>query len=90
MFIQELKIPTFNNWWALFILLPAIGSLSVAWQTYRSAGHLTRRVRSAVIVGIVLLLVTGIFLLNLNWTDLGPGLHALSGIALVIDPVLPE
>jgi hypothetical protein len=28
-----------HNWWAFFILIPAIGSLAGAWRTYASAGR---------------------------------------------------
>ncbi len=36
-----------QNWWALFILIPALGSLGSAWNAYRADGHLSQRVRSS-------------------------------------------
>lgn len=90
MFGQNLKILPFTNWWALFILLPAVGSFGTAWRLSQSAGRLTVHSRSAAIVGIACTLVAAIFLFNLNWTILGPGLLVLAGISLFINALLPE
>ena len=54
-----------HNWWALFILIPAIGSLAGALREYVDAG---RRFGPAVgrstTIGLVLVAVTVIFLLD--------------------------
>ena len=36
---QNLNLFAFQNWWALFILIPAIGSFGNAWSSYVSAGR---------------------------------------------------
>lgn len=45
------------NWWALFIFIPVIGSLSTAWASVRDEGRLTAKaggsLGSAVLVGTV-------------------------------------
>jgi hypothetical protein len=33
-------LPTFTNWWALFLLLPGLGTLSAALGAYRRHGNL--------------------------------------------------
>jgi len=87
---RNLNLMIFDNWWALFILLPAIGSFSTAWGMYQAAGgHFTMRARSAMIVGLVLTAVTVMFLFNLNWTIIGPGLLILAGIGLLVNVILP-
>ena len=30
-----------GNWWALFILIPAIGAFAAAWTLYQQTGQLT-------------------------------------------------
>jgi uncharacterized membrane protein YbaN (DUF454 family) len=87
---QNMNIAPFDKWWALFILLPAFGSFSAAWRMYQSAGRLTRRVRGAIIVGIVLTLVTAMFLFDVNWTYIGPGLLILAGVSILINVLLPD
>lgn len=75
-----------KNWWALFILIPAIGALDSALRLYRSAGNqLNRQARSALLVGLVLTFVTVMFLFDLSWTFFGPLLLILVGIALVFN-----
>lgn len=87
---RNLNFMTFDNWWALFIMLPALGSFSTAWGMYQAAGgRFTMRARSAMIVGLVLTAVTIMFLFNLNWTILGPVLLILAGIGLLVNVVLP-
>jgi hypothetical protein len=79
-----------NNWWALFILLPAAGAFGNAWRTYQSSGgHLTAPARASFIGGIAFTLVAAIFLFNLNWTILGPVLIILVGIGIFINAILP-
>ena len=73
-----------KNWWALFILIPAIGSLDTARRMYRAAGdQLTAPARSSLLVGLVLLFVTAVFLFDLNWSLFGPILIILAGIAIL-------
>lgn len=75
-----------ENWWALFILIPAFGSFDTALRMYRSAGNqLDRQARSALLVGLVLTFVTVMFLFDLSWTFFGPLLLILVGIALVFN-----
>jgi hypothetical protein len=56
-FLQTQHIYIINNWWALFILLPAFGSIAAAWGISRAAGG------QWVIWGPVLLALTGISLI---------------------------
>jgi hypothetical protein len=43
-----------ENWWALFILLPAIGSFSNAWRAYQQAeGMFTSEVRGSLLSGFL-------------------------------------
>jgi hypothetical protein len=79
-----------DNWWALFILLPAFGSFSTAWRTASSEGRITRVARSAALVGAVLTLVATIFLLELNWATFGPGLLILAGAGLLVNSQLTD
>jgi hypothetical protein len=73
-----------RNWWALFILIPAIGSLDTARRHYRSAGNqLTAPARGSLLVGLVLTFVTATFLFELNWSYFGPVLIILAGIGIL-------
>ena len=81
----------FTNWWALFILIPALGSLDRAFRAYKNAGNqLTAFARNSAFVGVILLIVTGLFLFNLSWTFYGPMLLILVGLGVLLNSMLPS
>ena len=88
--LQNVRGFYLNNWWALFILLPAFGSFATAWNSYHQTGRLNRRVRGALISGCVFLLITAAFLFNLNWGLVLPILLIVWGISLLLNSLLPE
>ena len=89
--MQNLGSFYLNNWWALFILIPAIGAFMAAWRTYQAAGgRLTAASRGSMIGGLVLTMIAAIFLFNLNWTWFGPALIILAGIGLLLNATLPS
>ena len=80
----------FTNWWALFILIPALSSLDRAYRAYKNAGNqFTAFARNAAFVGAILLIVAGLFLFNLNWTYFGPALLILVGVGVLANAMLP-
>ena len=71
--LQNLTSFYLNNWWALFILIPAFGSFSRGWQEVQDAGgKVTSHARSNFIGGVVLTTVAVILLFNLDWAIFGP------------------
>jgi hypothetical protein len=95
-FLERLGRFSLENWWALFILIPAFGSFAAAWEGYRRTGRLTPAVRSSIFGGLLVLTVALIFLLNLRWDVywplfiLIPGLSAVfSGLRLGDEPAEP-
>jgi hypothetical protein len=88
--LQNMNIFILTNWWALFILLPAVGAFTAAWRSYQDAGgRLTAGARGSLIGGLVLVLVAGVFLFGLNWGVVGPLLIVLAGIGLLLNAFLP-
>ncbi len=79
-----------NNWWALFILIPALGSFADAWNAYRRSNQLDRRVRGALVSGCVFLLITFTFLFNWNWGVVLPVLLIIWGVTLLLNSLMPE
>ena len=73
-----------QNWWALFILIPAVGAFDTAFRAYRNSGTFTAA-RGSLMVGIVLTLVTAAFLFNINWTYFGPALIILAGLGILMN-----
>ena len=88
--LQNLGKTVLENWWALFILIPALGAFANAWRSYQEAGgHLTGSARGSLLGGFILTMVAAIFLFNLNWALLGPILLILAGIGIFVNVILP-
>jgi len=89
--MQNLSGFYLNNWWALFILIPAFGSLSRGWREVQEAGgKVTTHARSNFIGGVVLTAVAAILLFNLDWAIFGPFLLIAAGAAMLLSSVLPK
>ncbi len=88
--LQNVRGFYLTNWWALFILLPALGSFADAWNVYRQAGRLNRRVRGALISGGVFSLVAAAFLFEWNWGVVLPVLLIIWGVILLLNSLLPD
>jgi hypothetical protein len=68
--LENLGVRLPGNWWSIFILIPALYALAGAWRTYQSGGgELTMAALGPLIGGIVLLILTFVFLfdLSVNW-----------------------
>ena len=69
-----------GNWWALFILIPAAGSLVSAWKLYEAHGTIDAAVRGPLVGGVILLFVFAMFFFGFNWSLFWPVLMILAGI----------
>ena len=84
---QNLHIATFQNWWAIFILIPAVGAFNTAWRRYQAAGgRLTSDAAGSLIGGLVLTVIALAFLFNLglNASLFWPLLLIIGGVALLL------
>jgi uncharacterized membrane protein YhaH (DUF805 family) len=73
-----------GNWWALLILIPAVGSLADVWRIYRAEGRLSAAARGPLVAGLALLLVTVIFLFGLSWGTLWPLFVIIVGAGVLV------
>ncbi len=74
-----------GNWWALFILIPAIGSLVTAYRMWdRNDRRFTAASRGPLFGGIVLLGVTAVFLFSLDWGKVWPLFVILIGLGALL------
>ena len=88
---QNLNIFVFHNWWALFILIPAVGSLVTAWNIYQANGsQWTAAARGPLVTGVILVLVTATFLFGLSWGLIVPLLLILAGVAALLNGMLGQ
>jgi hypothetical protein len=80
-----------NNWWALFILIPAVSSFENAVRLYRAAGdQFDARARSALLLGLFLTFITVMFLFDISWNFVGPILIILVGLAIIFNSTFKQ
>ncbi len=73
-----------HNWWALFILIPALMSFGKAYQSYQANGRLDKDARGAVVGGAIMTMVASAFLFNLDWGIVWPFFLIIGGIGALL------
>lgn len=73
-----------DNWWALFILIPAVSNFGNAWNKFREHGTLSRSVRGSLTSGLIITLVASIFLFNLDWGLFWPVIIIIIGVSALL------
>jgi hypothetical protein len=89
--MQNQGVRLWSNWWAVFILIPAVGAFANAWRNFQVAGNrLTTQVRGALFGGMLLLLTSAMFFFNWNVFIFGPILLIMAGVGFLINGVIPD
>lgn len=74
-----------HNWWALFILIPAVGLLGDAWRAYVANGRqFGGSAARPLVIGLLLVFVTAVFLFDLSWGYIWPIVLILVGLGLLL------
>ena len=75
----------FNNWWALFMLIPAIFLLGSVWRDYQANGRLTSGSTGYLIGGLGSLVAAAVFLFDsISWGSIWPIAFVFGGIAVLL------
>ena len=73
-----------NNWWALFILIPAFGSLGNAWHVYRSRGRMTGEAAGSLVGSLAIFFTAAVFLFGWNWGAVWPFYLVIAGLGALV------
>jgi hypothetical protein len=87
--LRNLGIPFLDNWWALFILIPAFWFYVGAWDNYQDSGRFTRRAATSLTMGILFTLLALVFLFGLALGPFWPLLLIVAGLVLLGTTFLP-
>ena len=73
------------NWWAVFILVPALSALSGAWFAFERSRRFDAAVRSAIGGGLIILTVALMFMFSLDWGLWWPLMLIVPGFTIFIN-----
>lgn len=73
------------NWWALFILVPALASFGGAFTAFQETGKFNAGVRGGIGGGIVLLTLSFMFLIGLDWAKWWPLMVLAGGLSIFLE-----
>jgi len=74
-----------NNWWALFLLIPAVGFFAAAWRRFRAGGEFRKRgFARQIIFGLLFMSLSITFFLELGWKFILPVLLLLLGVGAIL------
>jgi hypothetical protein len=86
LFLSAAQFFNRENWWAVFILLPAVGLLgAAALAVCLARGAFTLWARLALSAGLVVLAVALMFTLDLDWGIAWPVMVIVPGLALMLN-----
>lgn len=75
---------SFDNWWALFLLIPALMMFKNVYGDYQTNGRLTSSSTGPLIAGLAILVMLVVFIFNLSWSGLWPLAFIFGGIAVLL------
>ena len=75
---------TLNNWWALFILIPAAFTFGNAFSDYKENGRLTKKGRGDLTGGLIMSLIGCTFLFSWDWGKIWPMFLIIGGIGALL------
>jgi hypothetical protein len=82
------NIPALENWWALFILIPAVGAFARAGRAYADNGkRVNGVVTGALIAGLAMTMVVVTFLFGLSWNLMLPIFLILGGLGTLFTAI---
>lgn len=73
-----------TNWWALFILIPAFGSLGSFVQAYNNGGWRNSKATGSLIMSFVFFFVAATFLFGWSWGTVWPVMLILGGLGALL------
>ncbi len=73
-----------HNWWALFILIPAVNSFANAWSEYQKPKRFVKAVRNSLVGGVIFTALALILLLGLDFGRLWPIFLIIGGAAMLV------
>ncbi len=80
----DLPLFYMHNWWALFILIAAIGPLTQAIRAWRASGRFDARVGRPALSAVIIISIALMFLLDVRWELWWPVFVIYGGLWMLV------
>jgi hypothetical protein len=85
LFVQNLHVAEFTfNWWALFIFIPVIGSLSAAWSQLRDDGYYSAKAGGSIGSAIFMGTIATMLMFGMDWSIWWPLVIMAAGLSALL------
>jgi len=74
-----------GNWWALFIMIPALAGYGSTLDELRKTGTLSRKSRSSLVFSVLLTLLSAFLFFELDFNFFGPLLLICAGFGIFLN-----
>ena len=82
--LRNFGYPLPEHWWALFLLVPAVGAFWSAWTMYEQSGReITSGVRGGLVGGTLLTLLAIVFFFNVDFGKFWPVILIVIGVSVL-------
>lgn len=89
--LKNFGFPFPENWWAVFILIPAVASFAGARKLYqRNGGELSRGVVGGIAAGCVFVILSVLFLFGFDIGKFWPLILIVLGVGILSGALAPE
>ncbi len=88
--LQNFGFPLPKNWWAIFIMIPAIAAFAGAFQIYEREGEWTRAALGAAISGVILAGISLVFFFGFDFGKFWPVILIVLGIGALTGANWPK
>lgn len=85
LFAQNLGIGVHFNWWAVFIFIPVVASLTTAWNQVQKSGRFDSIAASSLGGALVVGTVAVLFLFGMNWAKWWPLMIITPGVSILLN-----
>ena len=82
--LEQAGILHLTNWWAIFLVVPAVSSFINVFRRFRQEGRVTHKVTAPIISGLASLVLAFFFLFDLDIGKLWPVFVILAGISILL------
>jgi hypothetical protein len=83
LFLKNFGMNLPDNWWAFFLLIPAVGSFVTAQRRYQADGQIDGEIVGLMVSGAIFTALFAAFYFHFDWGYFGPIVLIVIGVGII-------